>query len=645
MTDPLIGRLIDGRYEVRERIAAGGMATVYVAFDKHLERTVALKVMHPHLAADASEADFSSRFRREAKAAARLTHPGMVRVYDQGVDGTVSYLTMEYVEGENLRQFMTRTGPLAIGDALDVVEKVLTALSAAHREGLVHRDLKPENVLLDSDGEPKLTDFGLARAVTEVTSSTTGMLLGTVAYLAPELVTHGTADTRTDVYACGILLYELITGRQPFTANTALALASRNVHEDVPAPSSQVAWLPGDIDELIASFTARVADARPADAAAALHAVRTMHQGLDDPTLARRAEPPSGATEAVQDADATAVLEEPPSGSTIALPIGLDGAATDVAVYGEVFGDDDPEATEPERSSHRTAWWIAAVTATVVVLGVAALWWYQAVGPGAYTTVPDVSGQAEQAATDTLENLGFTVDINEVYDDAIATGYVVSTDPGGQERALDNAQITVNVSLGKEQVEVPAVVGSSADEAEAQLADAGFPLADPVLQHSDTVPAGEVLSVSPAAGEVVDHDTTVELTVSDGPEPITIPDLTGMTEEAAVATLAEYAISPTIDYARTDVVDPGQVFEQSAEAGSEGVRTQDLTLTVSEGYPLITVPDVRGDEYSDAVTQLEGLGLTVSGDDNPWNFTTRVYNMVPSPNSEVERGSEIYLEY
>ncbi|MFV0286502.1 MAG: protein kinase domain-containing protein, partial [Demequina sp.] len=220
LTDPLLGRVIDGRYEVRERVAAGGMATVYVAFDRRLERDVALKVMHPHLAADASEADFVARFRREAKAAARLTHPGMVRVYDQGVDGSVSYLTMEYVGGENLRQRMAHEGPLSVGEALGITERVLDALAAAHRADLVHRDVKPENVLIDEEGGPKLTDFGLARAVTEVTSTATGTLLGTVAYLAPEVVTDASADARADVYSTGILLFEMITGHQPFTGET-----------------------------------------------------------------------------------------------------------------------------------------------------------------------------------------------------------------------------------------------------------------------------------------------------------------------------------------------------------------------------------------------------------------------------------------
>src|SRR5690554_3032390 len=355
MTDPLLGRLIDGRYEVRARVAAGGMATVYVAFDKRLERDVALKVMHQHLADDASEADFVSRFRREAKSAARLTHPGMVRVYDQGVDGHLSYLTMEYVPGENLRQRLTRDGTFTLEKAFTITESVLDALAAAHRQGLVHRDVKPENVLLDDSDSPKLADFGLARAVTEVTSTSSGMLLGTVAYLAPELVADGDADARADVYSCGILLYELVTGRQPYTAETALGVAARHLHEDMPAPSAVVPWIPVEFDQLVSAMTARDPQLRPADAGAALALVRTTRGLIDDPTLDRRAEPPASPTPRSPADGETAVINDSPPGSTIALPIGLGGSQPLVAGVDIETIQDDPDAIEPERPHRKAA--------------------------------------------------------------------------------------------------------------------------------------------------------------------------------------------------------------------------------------------------------------------------------------------------
>src|SRR5665811_1396869 len=290
MTDPLLGTLVDGRYEVISRIARGGMATVYLAVDRRLDRQVALKVMHPHLADGAEGNDFIARFRREAQSAARLTHPGLVSVYDQGVDGETSYLTMEYVPGTNLRQRLALDGPFSIGRTFQILEDVLEALSVAHLTGLVHRDIKPENVLLATDGRTKVADFGLARAITEATVTTTGTILGTVAYLGPELVSQGLCDARTDVYAVGILCYEMLTGRQPFTGETPIQVAFQHVNNDIPAPSLLISWLPIDIDELVAALAAREPAERPRDAGAALELVRRVRSRLDPELLAQSAD-------------------------------------------------------------------------------------------------------------------------------------------------------------------------------------------------------------------------------------------------------------------------------------------------------------------------------------------------------------------
>ncbi|MCL2464550.1 MAG: protein kinase, partial [Micrococcales bacterium] len=288
--DPLVGRLIDGRYRVVARLARGGMATVYLATDTRLDRQVALKVMHPHLAEGATGIDFVARFHREALTAAKLMHPGLVGVLDQGTDGDISYLTMEYVRGTTLRRRLTAEGALTVGESLRIADAVLDALAAVHRAGLVHRDVKPENVLLNAEGHVKLGDFGLARAVTEATSTATNTVLGTVAYLAPELVVHGATDARTDVYACGILVFEMLTGCQPFTGDTPIQVAYQHVNADVPAPSSLVPWLASEVDELVGALAARDAADRPADAGAALALLRRTVAALDEATLARRAD-------------------------------------------------------------------------------------------------------------------------------------------------------------------------------------------------------------------------------------------------------------------------------------------------------------------------------------------------------------------
>jgi serine/threonine protein kinase len=264
--DPLLGRVVDGRYAVTARIARGGMATVYLALDRRLDREVALKVMHAHLADDPQ---FTARFIREARSAARLSHPGVVAVFDQGEDDGLLYLAMEYLEGRTLREVLGELGALTPGEALDVLEPALDALGAAHAAGIVHRDIKPENVLLTDDGRVKVADFGLARAASAVTS-TSGVLMGTAAYLAPELIAEGVADARCDVYAVGVMLFEMLTGRQPFSGDVPLRVAYRHVHEDVPAPSAVVGPLPEPLDVLVTTATARNPGRRPADATALL---------------------------------------------------------------------------------------------------------------------------------------------------------------------------------------------------------------------------------------------------------------------------------------------------------------------------------------------------------------------------------------
>ncbi|MFE2677388.1 protein kinase domain-containing protein, partial [Streptomyces hygroscopicus] len=282
LQDPLVGQVLDGRYRVEARIAVGGMATVYRAVDTRLDRVLALKVMHQSLASDAA---FVDRFIREAKSVARLAHANVVAVYDQGTDGDHVYLAMEYVAGCTLRDVLRRRGALHPRAALDILEPVLAALGAAHRAGFVHRDMKPENVLIGDDGRVKVADFGLVRAVDTNTSASTGAVLGTVSYLAPEQIEHGTADTRADVYACGVVLYEMLTGVKPHGGSTPAQVLYQHLNEDVPPPSAIAPEVAPELDALVASATARTLEERPADAVALLGAARTARAALTDAQL------------------------------------------------------------------------------------------------------------------------------------------------------------------------------------------------------------------------------------------------------------------------------------------------------------------------------------------------------------------------
>ncbi|WP_144016015.1 Stk1 family PASTA domain-containing Ser/Thr kinase [Demequina sp. NBRC 110052] len=647
LTDPLLGRLIDGRYEVRDRVAIGGMATVYVAFDRRLEREVALKVMHSKVAEDADAAAFASRVRREARAAARLTHPGMVRVYDQGVDGDISYLTMEYVDGENLRHRMAQELTLSLGESLSITEQVLDALAAAHRQGLVHRDVKPENVLIDEDGRAKVADFGLARAVTDVSATApTGVIMGTVAYLGPELVSRGEADARTDVYAVGVLLFEMLTGRQPFTGDTPVDVATRHVHEDVPAPSSFVPWLPPELDDLVQHLASRSPDARPADAAAALALVRQTRAIMDDPTLDRRADPPSGAVPVdLGNGDATTVLDPAPSGATVALPVGL-AALADDDVVDAIIVEDDPEAISPAPTRNKAGLWIGAIIAAILTLLALGLWWYTAIGPGAYTTVPNVDGQSAEQAENILTAAGFVVSTDSRNDDAVPEGFAIETEPGQQSRVLNGSDITLVVSLGPRMVEVPTLVGIQEADALAALQDADLTAGEIARPYSDTVPQGQVMEASLEAGASVRHSTPVNLTVSNGPEPISIPDVYGLSEEEARDVLAGYALNVTVEYGRTEDVDKGEVYLQDPAATSDGFRTQAVTITVSEGLPLVTVDDYVGMDAQGAQKAAKDAGLKVTMYGKwPWSSKESIVDQSLTPGQEVEKGTAIVLIY
>ncbi|MCV2396469.1 Stk1 family PASTA domain-containing Ser/Thr kinase [Actinotalea sp. M2MS4P-6] len=633
VTDPLLGQLVDGRYEVLRRIARGGMATVYLARDRRLDRDVALKVMHPHLAEGASGADFIARFRREARAAARLTHQGLVGVFDQGVDGETSYLTMEFVDGSNLRRRIGEQGALTVDESLRVTEEVLDALTAAHQAGLVHRDIKPENVLLGRHDRVKVADFGLARAVTEVTSTTTGTILGTVAYLAPELVAHGVADTRTDVYAVGILLFEMLTGSQPFTGVTPIQIAYQHVNSDVPPPSERVDWLPIELDELVGALTARAPDDRPTDAGQALALVRRTRERLDEETLARRADvpvvpaaaalededpagdpagaaaPATGATNpsVPDDPDATTVLDAEqvaavPLGRTMALRIGTG------------LPDAEPRAADP-RSRRRLIGWLLIAFALVAALAGGA-WWYMTSGPGAWTTVPTGLVGAELASAEqALTEHGLEVGaVTDVFDADVPAGSVVSADPGEGESVRKDGSVALDVSKGPQMTTVPTdLAGKPLDDVTAALTDAGLAVADPVQHdYDDVVAAGHVLSISPAEGSDQPVGTEMTVTVSDGPAPITVPNVVGTDAGDAKKQLEQdYGLKVTEEKDYSEDYPAGQVMAQSVPEGTEAHRKDSITITVSQGPPLVEVPDVLRNGVAAATKKLEEAGFVV----------------------------------
>lgn len=651
LQDPLVGQVLDGRYRVEARIAVGGMATVYRAVDTRLDRVLALKVMHPALAADGS---FVERFIREAKSVARLAHPNVVGVFDQGTDGGYVYLAMEYVAGCTLRDVLRERGALQPRAALDILEPVLAALGAAHRAGFVHRDMKPENVLIGDDGRVKVADFGLVRAVDSVTS-TTGSVLGTVSYLAPEQIEQGTADTRADVYACGVVLYEMLTGAKPHSGENAAQILYAHLHEGVPAPSAAVPGLAVELDELVASATARNPDARPYDAVGLLAQAREARAALGDEQLDAmppRATPAAGTSGSE---DRTSVIPRavatPPRGSAP-----MPGAAPLPAEQDPVNRTSrltmPPPAPAPQRRARAgrpplvlngRRGLIALVAAVLLVLGIGAGVWY--INSGQFTHVPAVIGQSESAAKKRLTDAGLSVKkVDRRYSDTVKRGTVIETDPETGARVRGNASVTVVVSRGPEMVKVPDVGGKSLEDAKKALTDAGLTPGAVTEEFNEDTDQGSVVSTAPAAGAPRRADTAVALVISKG-APIEAPGVVGDSVEDATSALKEAGLEVRI--APEQVNSPqeaGSVAAQSAAEGSRLAKGDTVTLTVSKGPRMVTVPKVTGEKAGDAQKDLEKAGFKVKVDHGFPFLSDEIASQSVKAGDQAPEGSTITIK-
>jgi len=600
------------------------MATVYVALDQRLDRQVALKVMRPDLARDET---FVSRFRREARSAAKLSHPNVVAVYDQGEDDGHMFLAMELVNGLTLRQVMQAEGPLTPRAALDILDPVLQALGAAHSAGLIHRDVKPENVILRDDGTVKVADFGLARAIDTVTSTAqTGVLLGTVAYLSPEQVERGVADARSDVYAAGLLLFEMLTGTKAFIGDSPIHVAYQHVHSSVPAPSSRVNTVPVELDLLVARASARDPDNRPRDANEMLAEMRQARRGL---------------TTAELDLRPVGIGGSAPASSTIALPRAesLQPATAPRRPWAERLGLRRllPRDLKGRRPNRRVA-----LIALILLATAMALWFFVA-GPGATTTVPTVRGLTMQAAEGALNLAHLSPKVVRAFDETVKAGVVIASDPAAGREVGQGSTVTLTVSQGSERYGVPQLGGRSQAEAEQRLTEARLTVGTISQAFSETVPQGQVISTSPTAGSSVKRATAVALVISKGRQPITIQDWTGQPANQAFKTLSDAKLK--VDATKqdwSDTVPKGSVISQTPATGT--LFQGDLvTLVVSKGPQFVVVPDVFGRQEGEARSILEGLGFTVKIDRIAGGlFGTVRFQSIPS-GTPAPTGSTITL--
>lgn len=657
--DHQYGRLLDGRYRIGPRIARGGMASVYEAVDTRLDRTVAVKVMHPGLGDATTEDDsFARRFVREAKAAAKLSHPNVVAVYDQGRDESgagTTYLVMEYVPGHTLRDTITKEAPMSPERALAIIDPVLSALASAHRAGLIHRDVKPENVLIADDGRIKVADFGLARAVSSETqhTATSGVLIGTVSYLAPELVVEQRADARADVYAIGVILYELLTGTKPHTGESPIAVAYRHVHHDVPAPSRVVPGLPAYVDALVARATTRDPSLRPSDATVLMHHVRrvahALHDGVrEDPELYADLMPSARVVES----------DEVPAGvgnDTTPEPVStLWGGTPDLlpappprsprpAPSRPVPVDTTPPPVRERRGRRGLA--LGLVLVVLVAALAAGGYWF---GWGRYTSTPGVVGLAQAAAQTKLDDAGLGADVEQVYSDSVAPGVVVSTDPRPGARILPGDDVTITVSRGPEVYDVPDLAGLTVDEAEARLGEVKMVLGRQVPRYSETVPQGQVIASAPAYGSAqakgLPVDTAVAVVVSKGRQPIKVGKWTGLDAEKLEKTLEARGLQVKVtDTEYSDTVPKGRVISHTPASGVV-YKGDEIELVVSKGPELVTVPSVRYSSTDSAVEKLEGLGFKVKKERASIYLSGSVaWDTDPGAGKRVRKGSTVVL--
>jgi serine/threonine-protein kinase len=656
--DVLVGRMLDRRYHVRSSIAHGGMATVYLATDTRLDREVALKVMHADLARDA---DFVGRFIGEAKSVAKLSHPNIVGVYDQGADGQYLYLAMEYVPGRTLRALMRERGWLPWQEALAVIDPVLAGLAAAHQAGIVHRDVKPENVLITADGRVKVVDFGLARASAAAGNTRAGMIIGSVAYIAPEQVTGAPSDARSDVYGAGIVLFEMLTGRQPFTGESPLAVAYAHVNSDVPVVSSLVGGIPPGVDQLVWAATSRDPQLRPPDASVFLRVARAL-RGLQAPadsvSGAWAAPAPAGAGPYADAANpyAGAGLAGPASGAGGPAPAGADGGSHTMVV-GTGFaallrGGDDAGAHGAV--AHRGAGgrepflqrWLFSSRLAYVLVGALVLigvagggWWLTS---GRYTAVPAVGKLTAASASQTLHAAGFQVRTGPpAINDNVPKGEVIGTSPSG--RALPGATIVLTISQGPRMITVPPIPATdTVAQAKAALRAAGLTVSsstNPVGVQSNPQ-IGAVAGTTPAAGTSVPENKPVTVNVVAG---LALPPLVGEDLQAIQAWAAQNHINIQATQVNSDKAQ-GTIVAQSPAAGTPVQPGQTIDVSVSNGPPMVSVPDVQGQSCQQAQQTLQQAGFTVQVQEGAFGNLFGDQAQGTSPSGQAPTGSTITLQ-
>ena len=650
------GQLVEGRYRIVSHIADGGMGTVYVAHDERLERDVALKILRPDLSRNPA---FVERFRREAQAAARLYHPHVVPVHDQGNDGTYVFLAMELIRGGRTLRDEIQRGGNSVERSLHLLDQALDGLSAAHEAGIVHRDVKPENMLISPDGVVKVADFGLARAATATgMTAESDALIGTAPYLAPEQVEHGIVDKRSDVYAAGLVLFEMLTGKRAFDGDVPVNVAYQHVHSELPLVASVQPEL-AVFDDLLATVCAKDPDTRPADAGQFLTKLASVSAALSPQTLSittsagpvgygTRIDPsPRPASQdhlaaggPTDDTERTQTLVPRGGGSSRA----SEPAAT--TTIGPTPTQVVPTAAAPKPHQVPRRWpLVAAGVVGLGVLGTGA--WAFMGGPLAKKTVPATAGLTQGVAVQRLRSAGFRVTTRQVNSDQVAATRIVGTDPpaGSSHRPAQAVQLLV--SMGPQMIQIPDVTGKTQAEAEKRLRDAGFDSFTTTQRH-DVRDVGSVITTTPVAGRRVDHRTRIQLVISQGKLRSTMPDLEKVPQDQARSRLTQLGVTVTSSEEYHADVARGAVISTSPKAGDTIETGDSVSLVVSKGPEMIDLPDVTGKSASEAKRTLTDLGFKVKGSDFLDDLLDRKVKTQEPPGGagqQAAKGSEVTLGF
>ena len=627
----LTGELIDNRYLLKRQIASGGMATIYAGIDTRLDRPVAVKVMHAHLANDEA---FVSRFIKEAKATAALSHPNIVSIQDQGWNEggpPAVFLVMELVEGSTLRDFLNENGPLSVEQTIQFITPVLSALAAAHLIGIIHRDVKPENILISKDGRIKVADFGLARNMTMAQTMTaeSSVVLGSVSYLSPEQVQRGIADARSDVYAIGIVLFEMLLGKKPYDGETPIQIAYRHVNDRIPNVKEFKSDVPEMIADLIFQATAPNPDQRPKDAEQLLSKVRDIQAKLDPKRRQMSLEldlppllPKISKRSKVSIGSAFGGLKEKTTQLISTKPINVTKA-------------EDSVRTKKRKVSRRVK--RNRVIALLILLGVI-FGGYQLLGVGKIS-VPSLVGMSQNEAKEALSNIGLLSEVvEEVFSEDIAQGKVISSSPGGGGRISPAGTVGLVLSKGQERIEIPVISNLTPDVATQKISALGLTIGDINEVFDMKVESGFVIGTDPKSGEKVKRNSVVNIVVSKGVEKIALISYVGKGGDEALSELTNSGFDVKVVYKFSDKVFKGQVVSQSPEISDAIGLGSKIELVLSKGPEFVFVPNVLGKNKNDASLDLENLGLKVVT-----KGTGKVNNISPAIGTKVKQGAVITL--